>query len=98
MLMIQARRRILSELGELPAITRAGIVILVAAGIFDVVIHLVAGEHGASHSGIAHVAHLLGIVGMVLVLAGVVAHGTRRHFSSRRRAATHPGGTRDAHR
>jgi hypothetical protein len=98
MLMIEARRRLLSDLGELPAMTRAGIVILVAAGISDVVIHLVAGEHGASHSGIAHVAHLLGIVGMVLVLAGIVVHGARRHLSSRRGAATHPGGTRDAHR
>jgi hypothetical protein len=98
MLMIEARRRLLRDLGELPAMTRAGIVILVGAGIFDVVIHLVAGEHGAGHSGIAHVAHVIGIVGMVLVLAGVVVHGARRQFSSGRSAATHPGGTRDAHR
>ncbi|MGH2379657.1 MAG: hypothetical protein ACRDG7_00320 [Candidatus Limnocylindria bacterium] len=83
-------------LGELPALTRVGLLLLLLAGAIDVVVHVAAGEH-AGHPGIAHSAHLVAIVGMVLVLAGIVVHGARLHVTRRRRAA-HTGGTRDAHR
>ena len=63
---------------------------MVAAGALDVVVHLIAGEPSGHHrSGAEHAAHLLGLVGMVLVLAGVVLHGARRQL---RRAAAKPGG------
>ena len=43
-----------------------------------------------------HVAHLLGIAGMTVVLAGVVIHGARR--SRRPRAALEGGLDHNAHR
>lgn len=61
----------------------------------DLAVHLASGHH-AGHSGPAHLAHIVAIVGMVLVLAGVVVHGARRHALRRRRGAQ--GGLRDAHR
>jgi hypothetical protein len=86
MLTIESTRRLWTDIGRLPLLTRAGVLMLPVAGAFDVIVHLAAGE-GAGHSGIEHVAHLLGVVGMVLVLTGVVAHGARRQFDRRRTAA-----------
>ena len=76
------------ELAALPVLIRIGLALLVAAGAFAVAVHL-AGGHHAGHTGIAHVAHLVGIAGMALVMAGVVTHGVRRQL---RRAAAKPGG------
>lgn len=97
MLTIESVRRMFRGLGELPIPTRVGLVILLLAGAIDVAVHLAAQDH-AGHSGMAHAAHLLGIIGMVLVLAGVVVvDGARLQFQRRRRAAN-SGGSRDAHR
>lgn len=96
MLTIERTRRFSRELGELPGLTRVGLVILFLAGAIDVAVHL-AGANHAGHTGVAHAAHLLGIVGMVLVLAGVVVSGARLMFN-RRRSAAKRGGIRDAHR
>jgi len=90
MLMIENGRRFVREAGALPALTRIGLLLMVVAGTFDVVVHLAAGEHAGHHGfGPEHAAHLLGVVGMVLVLAGVVTFGVRRQL---RRAAAKPGG------
>ena len=86
MLTIESTRRLTRDIGRLPLLTRIGALLLPVAAVFDLVVHLAAGEH-TGHSGIEHIAHLLGVVGMVLVLMGVVAHGVRRQFDRRRLAA-----------
>ena len=97
MLTIEAIRRRFREIADLPLLSRAGLLLMVAAGVADVIVHLAAGDH-AGHYGFGpeHTAHLLGVVGMVLVLTGVVIHGARRQL---RRVAAKPGGLDcDAHR
>jgi hypothetical protein len=90
MLTIEAMRRQLGEVRELPMVSRAGLLLTVAAGALDVSVHLASGDHAGHHGfGPEHAAHLLGVVGMALVLAGVVAFGARRQL---RRAAAKPGG------
>jgi hypothetical protein len=90
MLTIENGKRLVLEAGAFPALSRVGLLLMVAAGAFDVVVHLTADEHAGHHGfGLEHAAHLLGVVGMVLVLAGVVAYGARRQL---RRAAAKPGG------
>ena len=90
MLAIQSAKRVLHEAGDLPAMSRAGLLLMVVAAIGDVAVHLVAADHAGHHGfGLEHAAHLLGVVGMVLVLAGVVIHGARRQL---RHAAVKPGG------
>lgn len=80
----------MAEVRDLPLVSRIGLLLMVAAGSLDVIVHLASGDH-AGHQGFGpeHAAHLIGVVGMVLVLAGVVIHGARRQF---RRAAAKPGG------
>ena len=87
MLTIEGTRRVTRDIGRVPLLTRIGALMLPVAVAFDVVVHVAAGQH-TGHSGIEHVAHLLGVVGMVLVLTGVVADGVRRQFDRRRPAAT----------
>lgn len=98
MLTIENGRRFAREASGFPALTRIGLLVMVAAGALDVVVHLMASEHAGHHVfGVEHAAHVLGVVGMVLVLAGVVAYGARRQL--RRAAAKQPGGLdRNAHR
>ena len=97
MLMIEMLRRLGREFRSLPALSATGLLLMVAAGFLDVVVHLGSGDHAGHHGFVPeHAAHLLGIVGMVLVLAGVAIHGARRQL---RRAAANPGGLdRNAHR
>lgn len=90
MLTIDSLGRLAAELRELPAVSRSGLVLMVAAAAMDVIVHATAGEHAGHHGfGPEHWAHLLGVVGMVLVLAGVVTYGACRQL---RRAAAKPGG------
>jgi hypothetical protein len=94
MLTIEAGRRIVAEARAIPALSRLGLVVMVGALALDVAIHLAAdahAAHGHEHLGPEHLAHLAGIVGMVLVLAGVVVYGTRRQLSRTRGAAKHGG-------
>ncbi|MGH2402411.1 MAG: hypothetical protein ACRDE6_06835, partial [Candidatus Limnocylindria bacterium] len=73
--MIERFRTVLAELGTLPTLSRIGIVVIVIAGLTDVAVHLlIAAPAGHDHGGFAaeHMAHVLGIIGMVLTLAGVV--------------------------
>jgi hypothetical protein len=90
MLTIESVRRRLGEVSELPAVSRAGLLLMVAAGVVDVIVHQASGDH-AGHQGFGpeHAAHLLGVVGMVVVLAGVVIDGARRQL---RHMAANPGG------
>lgn len=90
MLTIEMAKWLLSQGSDLPVTSRAGLLLMVVAGVGDVAVHLVSGAH-AGHDGFGpeHAAHLLGIVGMALVLAGVVTSGARRQL---RRAAAKPGG------
>ena len=90
MLAIENGKRLVLEAAALPMLSRVGLLMLVVAGVGDVAVHLVSGEHSSHHGfGPEHMAHLLGVVGMVLVLAGVVTHGARRQL---RRAAAQRGG------
>lgn len=74
-----------------------GLVVMVIGGVLDVVVHLQPAGHGP-HAGFGteHLAHVVGIAGMSLVLAGVVLHGARRH--RRPRAVRHGGLDPNAHR
>jgi len=82
---------------RLPLLMMIGLAAMAVAGALDVVLHLGSSGH-AAHDGLAseHLAHLLGIAGMTIVLAGVVLHGVRRQL--RQRAARHGGLDRNAHR
>ena len=87
MLVIDARRRtqrIIREVARLPLATRIGLGVMVVAATLDIAFHLLAAPHGAHGSwGVEHTAHVLGIAGTVLVLAGLVTHGARRQFRPR---------------
>jgi hypothetical protein len=91
--------RLASELLSLPIVVRAGLLILVLGGVADVVVHLEAVDPGG-HAGHAHVhtgsevtAHLIGFVGMVIVLLGVVVDGVRRTHPGRSAGPDNKGGS-----
>ena len=87
MLAIDAARRI----RRLPLPVLIGMLLMAGGGVLDVILHLGPQSHHAHESfGWEHLAHLVGIAGMVLVLAGVVTHGARRQL--RQRAAHSTGG------
>jgi hypothetical protein len=78
--------RIRRELLNLPMLTRIGLLILVIGGIADVVAHLEVSSHiGHTHEHPASelTAHLIGFVGMAVILLGIVLDGTRRTRRSR---------------
>ena len=92
MLTIETWNRLRAEFRSFPMLSRFGLAVLLGAGVMDVVGHLLGAAPDHHHGFVVeHAAHLLGIVGMVLVLAGVVAHGARRQPSRRTSAATHGG-------
>ena len=87
----------MDELRRLPAIAVLGLLAMVCAAVFDLTVHLGAGQHaGHEGGGLAHLAHALGFAGMVLVLTGVVIDGARRQL--RQRAARNGGLDGHAHR
>ena len=87
----------MNELRRIPSASKLGLAVMVFAGVLDVVVHLLAGPHrGHREFGPEHLAHLSGIAGMVLVLAGVVIDGARRQL--RQRAAHNGGFDGHAHR
>jgi hypothetical protein len=87
----------LLALRRLPPLMLIGLLVMATGGVLDVVIHLGPPGHGA-HSSLAteHLAHVVGVAGMSLVLAGLVLHGARRHL--RPRADRHGGLDTNAHR
>ena len=79
-------RAVWLELSRLPLLVRIGLTLLPVAFLGDVAVHLLPAAH-QHHAGFApqeHVAHLLGIVAMVLVISGVIFDGARRRRSRRR--------------
>jgi hypothetical protein len=82
---------------RLPPLMLIGLLVMAIGGVLDVVIHLQPADHGA-HAGFGteHLAHIVGIAGMSLVLAGLVLHGARRH--RRPLADRHGGFDSNAHR
>jgi hypothetical protein len=78
--------RIRTELHSLPLLVHMGLAILVIGGLADVVAHLeVAGHAGPAHDHTASElsAHLIGFVGMVVILLGVVMDGVRQVYLGR---------------
>jgi hypothetical protein len=100
MLSIEPMKRLFAELRVLPSASRFGLVVIVIAGVVDVVVHVFGTPAHAAHHGFVpeHAAHVLGLGGMVLVLAGVVIHGVRRQLTSRASAAIKGGLERNAPR
>jgi hypothetical protein len=100
MLSIETVKPALTELGALPVGSRIGLAVMLVAGVMDTVVHLLGNGGHAAHHGLfpEHAAHVMGIVGMVLVLAGVVINGARRQLSRRAPAAINGGLDRNAPR
>ena len=88
----------MNELRRIPLTSKLGLAVMVFAGVLDVAVHLMTDVHAGHRGdfGAEHFAHLLGIAGMLLVLAGVVIHGARRQL--RQRAARIGGFDCHAHR
>lgn len=71
------------ELRSLPLLVHLGLAILVIGGFADVAAHLEAtghAGHGHEHTASELSAHLIGFVGMVLILLGVVVDGVRQAY------------------
>ncbi len=89
---------VIERIRQLPLTMILGLAVIAVGGVLDVVIHLGPVDHHAHEQFVtAHGAHLVGIAGMALVLAGVVMHGARHH-TRRRRAANQGGPDSNAHR
>lgn len=88
----------IERIRRLPLAMILGLVLMGIGGLMDVAIHLAQVDHHAHESFASeHAAHVVGIAGMTLVLAGVVTHGVR-HTTRRRRAASQGGPDSHAHR
>lgn len=97
MLVIDVARDAGRTARRLPIVLIIGLLAMVIAGILDVVLHLSSSGHAGHHvPAPEHLAHLVGMAGMVLILAGVVMHGLRRQL--RQRAARNGGFDHNAHR
>ncbi len=91
---------VIERIRRLPLAMILGLALMAVGGVMDVVIHLGPVDHHAHEAeafASAHAAHLVGIAGMALVLAGVVIHGARRQ-TRRGSAATQGGPDSNAHR
>jgi uncharacterized membrane protein len=81
-----------ADIPRLPGLVKLGIVLMVLAGLADVVAHLEvhdvadAGSHIHEHTAFEAAAHLAGFVSMVVIFVGVVLDGVRR--TRARRPAT----------
>jgi hypothetical protein len=74
-------------LGRLPALVKAGLVVMALAGLADVVAHLEAVDHVGhlhSHTTTESAAHLAGLLSMVVIFVGVVIDGVRQGRARRR--------------
>ena len=74
-----------------PGLAKLGAATIALGLLDDLVEHSMGTAARAAASGFSageHVAHLLVLVGMVLVLAGVVADGVRQHGRSRPEGST----------
>ena len=99
MLLIQAGKGLARDVRELPSVTVVGFGVIALAAVMEVLLYLAAANPAAHpHGGFApeRGAHLLGIIGMVLALAGVVIEAARR--PNRRSSAKTGGLNPHAHR
>lgn len=83
---------------RVPGLSKAGALVIAAGLLLDLAVHIVLhpvhdGLVAASPAG-EHLAHLVVVIGMVLILAGIVADGVR----SQRRHARQEGSVRHATR
>lgn len=94
--------RIRGDLLALPVLTRIGLLVSVVGGIADVVAHLEVSnhtDHTHAHAVSELTAHLIGFVGMVVILLGVVLDGARRTYCDRQdRPSIAPTGARSTPR
>jgi hypothetical protein len=84
-----------TELRSLPLLVHLGLAILLIGGLADVTAHLeVTGHtgHGREHTASELSAHLIGFVGMVVILLGVVVDGARRAYLGRSAGDPSTGG------
>lgn len=89
---------VIEAIRRLPLTMILGLGLMAVGGVLDVAIHLGPVDHRAHEAFVsAHGAHLVGITGMAIVLAGVVIHGAR-HQIRRRKAASQGGDLSNANR
>ena len=89
MLALEKARVAAAALAALPVLAIAGLFVMAAGAALDVTIHLDLGHadgHAAPHLE-EDLAHLVGVIGMVLVWVGVVVYGVRRQFRQFRQLA-----------
>ena len=104
MLVIETLRRaaatVARDVARMPRIVHVGLALAVAAFVLDLAGHL--GPQPAHHHDGFHVeehlAHLVGLIAMAVILAGVVIDGIRRQQTHRRRTSAPEGGPGHAHR
>jgi hypothetical protein len=87
--------RLGGQLRSLPTLVHAGLAILVLGGLADVVAHLEAAGHADhlhEHTASELSAHLIGFVGMVVILLGVVMDGLRQTYRGRPEETSTNGG------
>lgn len=75
-----------------PLVSLLGVAVAVLGAALDLAVHLSAAADAHEHlhagfTGSEHAAHLVVMVGMVLILAGVVVDGARRQLNRRLRPA-----------
>ena len=73
-----AFRRLRVQLARLPLLARAGLAVLIAGVLIDLLAPVLGGSHPSHHTGTGHVGHLVAMAGMAATLAGVVIDGARR--------------------
>lgn len=83
-----------------PPVARIGLLVMVTGAVVEIATSVMASPHAMHHgSGMTHAGHLVALVGMVLVLAGVAIFGARRQRSRGAPAAIDSGGLEtNAHR
>jgi hypothetical protein len=92
-LVIEAIREAWANVRQVPVLGRIGLGLMVVAVALDLALNLAPAPH--AHAGRAmempmhHEGHLLALLAMGLVLAGVVVDGVRRHRSRRRSSHAH---------
>jgi hypothetical protein len=77
-----AFRRLRVQLARLPLLARAGLAVLIAGVLIDLLAPVLGGFR-PSHHGTGHVGHLVAMAGMATTLAGVVIDGARRQVRPR---------------
>jgi hypothetical protein len=78
-----AFRRLRVQLARLPLLARAGLAVLIAGALIDLLAAVLGSVHPSHHTGTGHLGHLVAMAGMAATLAGVVIDGARRQVRPR---------------